>query len=619
MANIYDVASAIQQPNFVNSFQQGVQTARGNQAQNISLANAQQGQQDQQSLRALAPQVIAGDPNAYAQAAAINPDQANSMQGAGDAQLKRISGALQYLDSQTTPEAKEAAFKTAVLPYLSGLAQANGHTVPGSYAEAQPGIDILRAKIAELGAGGGGKPLINVGAGGAIFDPNTGKPVYTNPGVDAKPQLVVGGDGRQYWARPGGEAVPVQIGNGGAPAPAPTGQAITPQSPAVPNAAAMGNALLDRGATPEQAAAAVNASAGGLGQFSLTLDTTTNRFKDTSSVAPASPSESGGFLTSAPKDSFSMLSAADIQAAGLPAGTIAQRGSNGKIDIVSKGAGEENKPLSPDQEGIAKALASYQFPASARFFSDVRNQGIIAKALEINPDLSAAQYNQNNKLLSDLAATNPTSGGGGIVAANTALKHIASLSKTSDDLPDNWQPINAGLNWAQKGMSTDTGKALKDWNTGVGLMAAEIQKMVKSGVATEGETRDMLHNLSPDAPAALRNTALAELANFMNDKVQAQENRRDQVLGSLSPKTSFLTKTNQANLRNVMQKGGKEVPELEPPSQSLGFATKAQQEDNAQPQPAAQGSAPAPSARPRAVNAQTGHALVWNGTAWVDE
>lgn len=179
MANIYDVAGAIQQPNIPAAFQQGIQTARANTMGNIAIQQAQQAQQDTQTIRGLAPQIIAGDPNAYAQAASLNPDQANSYQSAGDAQLAKIRGAINYLDQQKTPEAKQAAYQNVVKPFLAPLAAANGHQIPDDYQSATPGIDAMRARIASMPV-----QATTLTPGSVSINPQTGQVIYNNPAAD---------------------------------------------------------------------------------------------------------------------------------------------------------------------------------------------------------------------------------------------------------------------------------------------------------------------------------------------------------------------------------------------------------------------------------------------------
>lgn len=102
---------------------------------------------DRAALRGLAPQIIAGDVQAYDQAAAINPQAAQAYQGAGDAQLRRLKGAIAFIDSQTSPEAKEGAYRE-VRPFLARF----GQEPPATFAEALPQYEQAKARIAMLDA-----------------------------------------------------------------------------------------------------------------------------------------------------------------------------------------------------------------------------------------------------------------------------------------------------------------------------------------------------------------------------------------------------------------------------------------------------------------------------------
>lgn len=233
------------------------------------------------------------------------------------------------------------------------------------------------------------------------------------------------------------------------------------------------------------------------------------------------------------------------------------------------------KSLNDDQEKIAQSLANYRLSPGARFFGDAKNQPVIARAMDINTNFDQGQYQQSHKLLNDLASNSPTSIGGGIVSANTALDHLQALSDLSQKLPDHLSSISGAVTDAAGRLSSTTlGDNLKAWDNDAGLMAAEVQKMIKSGVATEGETDRMLAGLSPDAPKSQRDTALAQLASFMNDKVAQQENRRDLVLGDNSPGTSFLNAAAQDKLRTILQRGNAKVPDLLPPSKTLGMGVR---------------------------------------------
>lgn len=89
--------------------------------------------------------------------------------------------------------------------------------------------------------------------------------------------------------------------------------------------------------------------------------------------------------------------------------------------------------------------------------------------------------------MSDFASSSPTSAGGTIISANTALSHLARLSQTSDQLPDSWKPINQAYNAFSKLTGSGDNTALKNWDTQTQLFSGELAKLVKGGVASEGE------------------------------------------------------------------------------------------------------------------------------------
>lgn len=143
MANFYDVNAAIDKPNFLGAAQQGLQFGQQQRALREQRA-------DQQQLRQLTPQILGGDPAAYAQAAAIDQDAANKAQGSGDAQLRRLEPAIAYMkraqeQAQKTnnPRAAQAAWDE-VRPYFARL---SGHEPPADFATAAPHFDQLEMRI----------------------------------------------------------------------------------------------------------------------------------------------------------------------------------------------------------------------------------------------------------------------------------------------------------------------------------------------------------------------------------------------------------------------------------------------------------------------------------------
>lgn len=169
----------IQYPSIFGSYLQG-QNA-GNQQRQLRETRA-----DDATLRGLAPSIINGDPAAFAQAAAIDPKAAGQFQDAGDSQLRRLKGAISYIEqaelaAQKTGDmrAVEAAY-AQVRPYLSRTSPA-GVEPPMTYAEARPKMLEAKAQIAMLDAQEKDQRNAVVSPGSAVVDPATGKVIYERP------------------------------------------------------------------------------------------------------------------------------------------------------------------------------------------------------------------------------------------------------------------------------------------------------------------------------------------------------------------------------------------------------------------------------------------------------
>lgn len=150
MATPYDVNAAMRPTNVLGMYQQGL--AFGNQQRAVREQREQQNK-----LRELAPMVIAGDPNAYSQAVALDPATAGQYESAGQNQGAKLRGFVNYLDPMIA-QAKQTGDYTRVNAAMregAGLIQAvTGKPAP---TEWQPGVmdagwEQLKAKVAMQGA-----------------------------------------------------------------------------------------------------------------------------------------------------------------------------------------------------------------------------------------------------------------------------------------------------------------------------------------------------------------------------------------------------------------------------------------------------------------------------------
>lgn len=114
----------------------------------------QQQQEDRNALRTLAPKILAGDPDAFNQAAAIDPKAATAVQDAGDGQLRRLRGALDYFGQALESgddRVIQARFKE-ISPFLSRV---TGNEAPPAWTEEmRPAFEQARQRVAMAAAGG---------------------------------------------------------------------------------------------------------------------------------------------------------------------------------------------------------------------------------------------------------------------------------------------------------------------------------------------------------------------------------------------------------------------------------------------------------------------------------
>lgn len=219
---VYDVNAAINKPDYLGSAQRGLLLGQQQRALREQRA-------DQQTLRTLTPQVIGGDPGAYAQAAAIDPEAAAKLQGAGDSQLRRLEGLVNFMEQADAADPAQAQilWQTHGVPYVRQFG--NGTEPTTNWAEAKPMLTQLKAKIAMAKAGQGGESKVhnafrgqngnmwvidaagNARDTGAKFDPNT--------------QIIEGANGYYGVNKSTLQAAPVQIGQPGATQGTPPAQA----------------------------------------------------------------------------------------------------------------------------------------------------------------------------------------------------------------------------------------------------------------------------------------------------------------------------------------------------------------------------------------------------------
>lgn len=230
MASFYDVNAGLQRPNFLAAAQQGY--AFGAQQRQQREAEA-----DRNALRSLAPKIIEGDPNAYAQAAAIDPQAAQGYDNAGTNQLRKLKGFVDYVDrarATGNPQAVNAALRAGA-PFLSQVL--GGRPPPTEWTpDMDAGWEQLKAKVSMLGndpqqepAGYRQAHLTAIAAGYQPGTPEYQRAMQVAAGT-APRAIPPGYTTRSYRDANGQEVVElVQIRGDGAGQQMPAGVAPTPQ------------------------------------------------------------------------------------------------------------------------------------------------------------------------------------------------------------------------------------------------------------------------------------------------------------------------------------------------------------------------------------------------------
>lgn len=140
---IIPVHQMIQTPDLPNAWLNG-------QAAGMKLKAAREAQADDQRLRELTPNILAGDTGAYDAAVAIDPERATAVQTAGDSKLRRLRGFVSYIDAARAsgnPAQLNAALRE-VGPYVSREFM-GGRPLPTEWTpDMDAGWETLKARVA---------------------------------------------------------------------------------------------------------------------------------------------------------------------------------------------------------------------------------------------------------------------------------------------------------------------------------------------------------------------------------------------------------------------------------------------------------------------------------------
>ncbi|WP_045769542.1 hypothetical protein [Xanthomonas albilineans] len=117
-----------------------------------AITQQQHDQRQQNQLTQLAPQIISGNPQAYAQAAAINPQVAQQYQQGNDEIAKRARGAAKFLQSalQSGNQQQIMAARQTVKPFMDTLKPGSSYPMDLDPQQEMAGIQGFLAQTAYL-------------------------------------------------------------------------------------------------------------------------------------------------------------------------------------------------------------------------------------------------------------------------------------------------------------------------------------------------------------------------------------------------------------------------------------------------------------------------------------
>lgn len=323
----YDIARALDNPNIIGNALAAGQLGRKAGQQNALARIASQAYTAPagEQRNALVAQAVSVDPGAGFALGDQLAARDTSAASAQEAQLKKVGGAARYMMQAIktgNPAAVQGAYQV-VRPFLAQMGASMGKVPPEQYDPS------MEAGIQQVIAATGGMPEqkgVVLSAGGQLRNPMTGELLADNP------------QSLQYHDVPmgAGKAAGVFDPSTGEVRPAvggiqPAGDPMQPFIDQANQAVQLGAdpAKVDQWLARQAQQAGIDISGGTMG-----APVGGNQLQTTQAVLPAqfgvgTPRQAAG-------GTFTQLSPDEVAQLGLPAGTVAQRGENGKIDIVSK-------------------------------------------------------------------------------------------------------------------------------------------------------------------------------------------------------------------------------------------------------------------------------------------
>jgi len=227
--------------------------------------------------------------------------------------------------------------------------------------------------------------------------------------------------------------------------------------------------------------------------------------------------------------------------------------------------------LSASDQAIVKQLASRQLlvgRAGGFQINNPRNQALYGLAIQLNPNLNVVDNAAYQDFVKDLAKSSATSAGGRVDSGNRMLGHAG-------DLIDALKKLNPGsgtMGRIGNVISYPSEKAFGNRMAAVSFikskLIAEANKLVTGGVPHAQELADDIKNMPDTATKEQWGSVIKAIADVGLEQVMSTEEKRNNFLGKMAPKTSLLSERAEKNLSKIYKYAGEEPPKLLDPSGS---------------------------------------------------
>ena len=421
------------------------------------------------------------------------------------------------------------------------------------------------------------KDLINVGAGGTVFDLSTRQPIFQNPGVPKAPQIATinlpDNTTQQFENTPQG-LVPLQL--------APHGQAAAqdPMSSIIQRA----NALAQSGVPDAQVQQFITqqAQSAGVqmtpepGQMqgqppdvgAAPLPANLTQPESPQQPAQATPASGMQLGRSAPKtgNTVATLSPDEIKQIGLPEGTIAQRDQSGKINVVGKGIsvqGDANVPmpgdttktgsdyistLPPSVAALTAGLldGTKPWPSGTLLKNPLWTQAVVA-AQHADPSFNASTYKQREQTRAKF--TNGKQG--------DMLRQLRTISAHADQYArdvveldnSNFTPGNALTN---KVTGAFGNQAPGNVDTDALALSEEVSKFLTGGVPAVTTINEWKEQLGSNASRKQQLSRLTRVIGIVGGQLQSLVHQYKSGMGPVAQPLSVIAPESVASFKSLV-------------------------------------------------------------------